>query len=384
MKAVVEGTGPAPTCDSTASSASTAIDRDRPARATLRDVARQAGVSRTTASFVLTGRQDMRVATDTKQRVLRIARALDYRPNLVARSLRTSQSVSLGLISDGVVGDAFAGGILRSSLGVAARRGHLMFIGEPVGVGAMPTGLEQLVHDMLDRGVAGFLYVADHTRRLASIPAVLTDHPLVLVNCTSDSADVPMVVPDEDGGGRTAIAALLSHGHLDRIVLVGETPPDVVAAAQRKAGIDAVLTGHGLTLAAQLACQWQSAPAYAVVRDHLDAGQRPSALICLNDRIALGAYLAIRDAGLGVPGDLSVISFDDSDLAGWLQPELTSVAIPHDELGRHGVELLLDPNRAAGAHRIPMPIRNRHSLGPPAAPAQLAASSRYREVPFDL
>ena len=98
----------------------------------------------------------------------------------------------------------------------------------------------------------------------------------------------------------------------------------------------------------------------------LGRGVRPCALICLNDRIAFGAYQALQEAGLRVPEDVSVVSFDDSDLAGWLRPALTSVALPHAEMGRRAVELLLDDKRPEGAVTVPMPVHARGSIAPPA------------------
>jgi LacI family transcriptional regulator len=85
----------------------------------------------------------------------------------------------------------------------------------------------------------------------------------------------------------------------------------------------------------------------------------------LNDRIAMGAYQALGARGLLVPSDVSVVSFDDSDLASWLRPSLTSVALPYFELGRRAVELLLDSERRPGIHRIPMPLRERESVAGP-------------------
>src|SRR6185436_9810408 len=144
-----------------------------PGRVTLLDVAERAGVSRTTASFVMTGRRDMRISAEAEERVRQAARELNYRPNLVARSLRTNHSQTIGLISDVIASEAFAGEVVRGSLATALRNEHLMFIGETGG----DTEVEQrLVQDMLDRGVRGFLYGAMYTRR-ATLPAILRGHP---------------------------------------------------------------------------------------------------------------------------------------------------------------------------------------------------------------
>ncbi|WP_433060665.1 LacI family DNA-binding transcriptional regulator [Dactylosporangium sp. CS-033363] len=328
------------------------------ARVTLLDVARRAGVSRTTASFVLTGRRDMRISADTEQRVLRAARELDYRPNLTARSLRTRLTHTIGLVSDTIATDAFAGEIIRGTTAAALNRQHLLFIGETEGD---PATEKRLVQDMLDRGVDGFLYASMYTREIR-VPAALRGHPLVLVNCVARGR-TPSVVPDELAAGRAAAGALLAAGHRDRVYLVGESAVHVYADRHRRAGITAAFAAAGAAIAGTVACEWWPEPGYEAVRAFLATGARPSAFICLNDRLALGTYQAAAEAGLSIPADLSIVSFDDSDLASWLRPQLSSVALPHFELGRRAVELLLEP--AGGAHLVDMPLRPRASIAPP-------------------
>ena len=120
-------------------------------RVTLLHVAQRAGVSRTTASFVMTGRRDMRISSDAEQRVLRAARELSCRPSLLARSLRTNLSQTIGLLSDVIASEVFAGEVIRGSLSTALLHDHLLFIGETGG----DAGLEKrLVQSLLDRGSA--------------------------------------------------------------------------------------------------------------------------------------------------------------------------------------------------------------------------------------
>ena len=97
----------------------------------------------------------------------------------------------------------------------------------------------------------------------------------------------------------------------------------------------------------------------------LAGGAQPSALICLNDRIAFGVYQAIAEAGLRIPDDISVVSFDDSELATWVRPALTSVALPLFEMGTLAVETLLSESPRQGTQLVPMPLRERGSVGPP-------------------
>jgi LacI family transcriptional regulator len=188
---------------------------------------------------------------------------------------------------------------------------------------------------------------------------------LVLLNCTASPPGIATVIPDEREAGRAVARALVRLGHRDSIVLVGEQPRNIYAAGERRFGVDEILEQHGARLADTIDTLWWPEPAYQAVRDYLSSGQRPTALVCLNDRIAVGAYQAAAEFGLAIPGDLSVVSFDDSDLASWLRPGLTSAAIPHFELGRRAVEILLAPDKPIGVHRIPMPLRERGSVGPP-------------------
>ena len=112
---------------------------------------------------------------------------------------------------------------------------------------------------------------------------------------------------------------------------------------------------------------WQPELGYAATQKLIKRRARPEALICFNDRLALGAYNALADAGLEVPSDVSVVSFDDDPIASWVQPQLTSIAIPHYELGRKSIELLLDGAATAtgtsgNVLRIPMPLQLRESV----------------------
>jgi LacI family transcriptional regulator len=335
-----------------------------PRRVTLVEVARRAGVSRTAASFVLTGRRDMRISADTEERVLRAARELNYRPNLMARSLRTRVTQTIGFVSDTIATEPFAGEIVRGSVATALIHEHLLFIGETEGDPAVE---KRVVQDMLDRGVDGFLYASMYTRD-ARPPGALRGHPLVMVNCClAGGRTAAAVIPDELAAGRDAARTLLAAGHREHIYLVGEPAPDIPAGRERVAGITEVLSAKGLGIAGNIECLWWPEPAYDAVRRFLDGGQRATAFICLNDRIAFGAYQAIQESGRHIPDDVSIVSFDDSDLACWLRPQLTSIGIPHFELGRRAVEMLLTAQRPE-VLRVPMPLRERGSVTAPRRP----------------
>ena len=329
-------------------------------RVRLRDVAERAGVSPTTASFVLGGR-DMRIAEETRQRVLRTARELDYRPNLTARSLRTQQSSTIGLVADTIATGHYGGELIRGSMTAALKSGHRLLVCESEGD---PSLQAALIEDLVGRQVAG-LVVATSSHDEVPPPRGSNGQRVVLLNCRSDSA-YPSIVPDETGGGRAAAGLLVRAGHRAGIWLVGETPTSSLPGTARLAGIVAELADAGAVIHAQLSCPWWPEAAYDVMSHALGAGGRPRAVVCLNDRIAFGVYQALGEMGLVVPRDVSVVSFDDSELASWLRPTLSSIALPEFEMGRLAVESLLSPEASPAQRLVPMPVRVRNSVAPPA------------------
>jgi LacI family transcriptional regulator len=332
-----------------------------PRKATLQQVAQRAGVSRTTASFVLTGRDaDMRISQNARDRVVRAALELDYRPNRISRGLRTSVTHTIGLVSDTIATEPFAGEIIRGAVTAALANDRMLFVVETEGD---PHAEDQLVRDMLDRQVDGFIYAAMFTQEV-QIPARLVGQPLVLLNCWAD-LQLQTVIPDEINAGRDAARILLDAGHRDGIYIVGEPAPHLFAGRERVTGVDEALGAARVRCAGILPCAWQPALAHAAVGELLATGVRPSAFICLNDRVALGVYEALGEEGLRMPDDVSVVSFDDSFLAPWLRPALTSVALPHYDMGKRAVELLVEGGTDAGEHRIAMPVRRRESVAAP-------------------
>lgn len=341
-------------------------------RVTLADVARTAGVSPTTASFVLSGRsRQMRISRDVERRVRQAASDLQYRPNSVSVSLRKGITQTIGFVSDTVAITPHAGTLIKGALEAARERGNLLLIGETEG----DLELErQLIQTMHDRRADGLILAAMYTRKIA-VPKALTGMPAVLLNALPKrAAGISSIIPDEIQAGRDAVAALLQAGHRDGIYLIGagpgkdELPPDSVAATERLSGIGEALAAAGTRYAGAYGClEWEPEDGYRATRALL-ATARPRALICFNDRLALGAYQALHDSGLSVPADVSVISFDDDPIASWIRPPLTTLALPHYDLGRRAIDVLFgehDHPRAAGEAqvcRVPMPLRQRDSI----------------------
>ncbi len=334
----------------------------KPRKVTLSDVAGRAGVSTTTASYILNGRStEMRISADAERRVRDAVTDLGYRPNRSARSLRTSRTATVGLISDFIASGHFSSQMLAGASGAARERDHLVVIGE---TGGDPYLTDLLIEEMLDRQVDGVIYATLSASRVALHPR-LAGFQTVFLNCYDPVAGVPAVLADDLEGGRTAVGLLLDAGIRDGVYVIGEDPaPHAVAGSLRLAGVRHRLAEDGLALAGVVSCDWDVPAAYDALDGWLSSGARPRGLVCLNDRIAMGAYQALHAHGLGVPQDVAVVSFDGSELATWLRPQVTSVGLPFNELGAHAVRLLLDPPVAPGTVvRVPMPVHPGGSVG---------------------
>lgn len=351
-----------------------------PRRVTMADVAKHAGVSPTTASLVLSGRgRELRISQAVEQRVLEAADSLGYRRNIVSVGLRTGTTRTIGFVSDTVATSRLAGDMIKGALEAARERGVMLFIGETEGEADLELGLLEAMHD---RRVDGIIFASMFTRTI-KMPQALATGPAVLLNAVlKPAAELPSVVPDEVEAGRAAARILLEAGYRDGIYTIGSGPrirdvtPGALAGTERLTGIREVLAAAKVKLSGGRVCpDWLPEYGYEATRDLLEQGVRPRALICLNDRIALGAYQALDDYALKVPTDVSVVSFDDHPIATWIRPKLTTVALPHYELGRKAVDVLFEVierhrnGEAAGgeSHRVPMPVRIRDSVAPPGA-----------------
>ncbi|MGH3297007.1 MAG: LacI family DNA-binding transcriptional regulator [Trebonia sp.] len=335
-------------------------------RVTLTDVAERAGLSVTAASLVLNRQPGTRLSEEAHHRVLAAAEELGYRPNIAARSLRTQKTATLAFVSDVVATTRFAGGMIRGALDAAREHGHVLLIAETQGDKDVE---RQAIEAMIDRQVDGFVYAAMATRRLTVPVAVLT-RTAVLLNATSTDRLVSVLPADEDAACKAAIA-LLDAGHR-KIALIGRNtvkerdPEQSLAAGLRLRGVRRALAGRRLRLvAAGHTEDWQPDHGYDVARELLRQPRRPTGIVCMNDRLAFGTYQAIAEAGLAVPDDISVVSFDDDPIASWLRPGLTTAALPHEPMGRLAVELLLAGPGAPGKRMVPMPLVVRSSVAAP-------------------
>lgn len=312
---------------------------DVPPRPRLKDVARRADVSPTTVSIVLNGKAGTNIPAETQARVVAAARELGYRPNEMARSLRRQRSDTIGVVSDEIATTPFAGAMLLGAQEAAWEAGIVLLLVDTGRDSAMEARALQV---MLDRQVDAILY-ATMAHQVVDPPAALRQVPSVLLDARAADQSLASVVPDERSGARTAVGHLVEHGHR-RIGHITTRDPGA-AAGLRLAGYRQVLADHDI----------EPDPALVAVGRHgdvpsgleaanilLDRPDRPTAIFCFNDRMAMGAYRAIRYRDLRVPEDISLVGYDDAqDIAQWMDPPLTTVALPHAEMGSWAVTYLL-------------------------------------------
>lgn len=333
-------------------------------RVTLADVARRAGLSSTAASMILNGRPDTRLSQDAHDRVIHAAAELGYRPNLTARGLRTERTDTIGFISDVVATTRFASGLIKGALDNAHAASHVLLVLETAGE---PQREAEAVEAVLDRQVDGVIFATMRSRELY-VPPVPDGTRVVLLNATNEQHPVS-VLPDEYAGGRAAIELLAEAGHRDGILLLGHDAEKErglfrsMTVARRIAGIRDAMTERSLDfLAEESIWLWEPQNGYAAMTKLIKRhGRALKAIVALNDRLAFGAYQALAEAGLAVPGDVSIVSFDNDELAAYMRPGLTTIALPHEAMGRAAVDAVLDPERT-GEILIPMPVVERDSV----------------------
>ncbi|WP_411373452.1 LacI family DNA-binding transcriptional regulator [Arthrobacter sp. MPF02] len=332
----------------------------------IRDVAKAAGVSVTTVSHALSETHSSRVNAQTVKHVKEVAGNLGYAPNRLASGLRNQRSRILGLVSDEITTTPFAGAMLQGAQEAASEHGHLLMV---VNSGLDNELERQEIRALRQHQVDGIIFARMFNQRV-SIPDELQGIPAIVLDATPDNTAVSSVVPDEFGAGESAAELLAMAGHT-RIAMINNQD-DIPASHGRLAGFRAGLARHNLQLAegALLAGHPSTAGGRDAALRLLSGRERPTALFCFNDQMAMGAYQAAGHLGLNIPADLSVVGVDNLELiADGLWPGLSTLALPHYEMGRWVVLKLLseldNPEEAAAHEKIRCPLVERNSVAPP-------------------
>lgn len=338
----------------------TSDNRAKNPRATLADVAAQARVSPTAVSLILNGRANTRMSDEARRRVFEAAEALNYRPNLMARGLRMEKSATIGFVSDRIASTRYAGPMIRGALRAARERNHTLFVTETEGD---QQEQERAIEALLDRQVDA-LILATVTGTVL-MPERQLPVPLVVLNGSAGPGEYVSVLPDEKGGGRQAAEHLIDLGHR-RVHILGTSEPQYWTVPVRRR-IESLLSefSRAKVEVAQVALDrpvWDFETGLDTATRAVTEHGPVTAVIALNDTLAAGAYEGFRQAGLTIPDDVSIVSFDDDEIVSVLRPELTTVALPFEAMGRRAVEIALDAHTSTtGEHLEQMHLQHRHS-----------------------
>ncbi len=312
-----------------------------PRRPTSADVATEAGVSRTTVSFVLNDRTDVKIPDETRQRVRSAAARIGYHPHGPARQLAAGRSHVIALVlrqtPEQIAGDAVLVETLRGLVGAARTSGFRVLV-EPLAANGPEGGLDSLFRA---QHADGLVISGPRLDDPSLVALVDEDFPIVIQGAFPGLA-VTSVDVDNVRGARGAVEHLLSLGHR-RIACITNAPLVYTAAQDRYDGYRQALQDAGLP-----------APDELVIEAAFDAPSGHRAMVALLDRttfdavfvasdvVALGAIGALRAAGLRVPDDVSVVGFDDIPLAAYFDPPLTTVRLPAFELGQAAGRALVE------------------------------------------
>lgn len=325
------------------------------------DVAERAGVSGQTVSRVVNG--SPRVDPDTRARVEAAMTALGYRPHRAARALRTGRTQTLGLVVSTLasVGNSR---MLQAVADAAASRGYALTV---VTLGA-DTGVAEAFERLAEQGVDGAIVLNEATARVRGADVGAAGLRLVVVDSPRDDRlgweqQYGIVETDHAGGAGAAVRHLLGLGHRTVHHLAG--PEGSFAASERERGWRAALEAAGAPAPELVRGDWASASGHGAASALV--GARATAVFAANDQMALGLLRGIAEAGRAVPGDVSVIGFDDVADSADYRPPLTTVHQDFDTLGARAVAALVDGIEAgapAAFETVPTRLVIRESAGP--------------------
>jgi LacI family transcriptional regulator len=340
-----------------------------PRRPTSADVAIEAGVSRTTVSFVLNGRTDVKIPNETRQRVLSAAERLGYHPHGPARQLAGGRSHMIALVlrqtPEQIAGDAILVETLRG-LAAAARSVGFRVLVEPLA----PDGPDATYTALLRAQHADGLVVSGPRVDDPSLAKLIAEGFPIVIQGALPGVAVASVDVDNVAGARGAVEHLLALGHR-RIACITNAPVVYTAAQERLDGYRQALAAAGVPAPEELIAEaaFDAPSGHAAMVELLERRVAFDAVFVASDVVALGAIGALRDAGLRVPSDVSIVGFDDIPLAGYFDPPLTTVRLPAFELGQTAGRALLEritDHSIASRTLLPTELIVRASTAPPA------------------
>jgi LacI family transcriptional regulator len=337
-------------------------------RITLKDIARETGVHVSTVSRALDPATRAAITAEVAEKIQSAAQRLGYRPNRIAAGLRTNRTMTVGVMIPDITNVIFPP-ILRGIESVLEPLGYASII---VNTDSEKERESRLVDVLRDRGVDGII----HTAALRSDPSIARAAedglPVVTLNRRVEQSQIPYVINDEEGGIRDMLAHLRDLGHRSIAHIAG--PQDLSTGQLRLAAFREAMK----------AMQLDYDPALVMTATHFDehqgrhcagqlvaSGRVFTAILCANDRLALGAIESLRDHGIDCPHDVSVTGFNDMPFLDLIRPKLTTMRIEQHSAGQTAARVLLrlingtDGNEVPGETILPVKLIVRESTAPP-------------------
>jgi LacI family transcriptional regulator len=310
-------------------------------KVTSHDVAKLAGVSRTTVSVVLNDAPHVQIPEETRQRVLAAVRHLSYRPDAAARSLATQETRTIALVlyqsADLIVGDAFLANVVRGLSEVAQQCGFRLLLHPFEEIGKSEAYISLVLENRIDG-----LIVSGPRSDDEQLPRLRDEgFPVVLLG-QLNGAGMHSVDVDNAAAAYRAVSHLIHLGH-ERIGLITNAPLQYTASADRWRGYRQALAEAGLPYDDTIIRygSFRARSGYQAMDELLDLADPPTATFIASDEVATGALAALHERGLAVPDEMAIVGFDNIPVARYLVPPLTTIHLPAYELGLRAAEKLI-------------------------------------------
>ncbi|HAF70985.1 MAG: Transcriptional regulator, LacI family [Acetothermia bacterium 64_32] len=329
---------------------------------TMRDVAREAGVSVNTVSRALAGKPD--VSPQTRAKVLEVAERLGYRPNKLARGLRSNKTFTLGVIVTDIANPFFAE-LVKGVEETARKNGYSILLED---TSEDPKKEEKAIQVMLAERVDGLLVTPVQSTRRALEEVLKSGFPFVLMGRYFPDLDAPYVVTDDVQGAIIAVEHLINLGHRKIAHVAG--PLHISSAQDRLSGYIKALERHGITVREEYILKEAVTleDGYRAGKELLQLRPLPSAVFAYSDFVAVGIMQAILEEGFRIPADISLVGYDDILFSAYTKVPLTTIRIPKRTLGSEAVRMLLKSlarkkSLSAKAKRLGVDLVVRDSTG---------------------
>lgn len=313
---------------------------------TMRDIAERANVSVATVSYVLN--ESGNISGDTKRKVLEVVKELNYRPNQIAKSLKMKRTNTIGVIVEDMTvfnappiidGINEGADMLGFSILLTNMRLKQWISSKSEHLDERNIITKKIIDELVSKKVDGIIYIGFHPRDVTDcIPTV--DVPILFTYCYTTNPHQRSINYDDEKAAYDATNFFVSQGHQKIALISGHI--DSMSAHSRYSGYYNAIKEHNLIFKPGYikTGDWQYDSGYSLTKELLDTRDLPTAILAMNDQMAIGAIRACKDLGYKVPKDISIIGFDNREFSAYYSPKLTTMSLPLREMGLLAIDKL--------------------------------------------